>query len=177
MGVTRACTMFTSRHNLVSYLDNSVLHNYRFMSLDPAEVGYFISQVGLAAASFGVASSDITIVANALVSYFDYRCTPPMTIVPGAGPQLQEICGDPTCPVAPTPACWYYSNSGIEPAPQTAPSCQSSASSASSSAYTSPSSYAQTSTLYTTTKNQYSSTPTPSSTKKESYGGYTTKYE
>lgn len=129
------------------------------MSLDPAEVGYFISQVGLAAASFGVASSDINIVANALVTYFDYRCTPPMTIVPGAGPQLQEICGDPTCPLAPTPECWYYPNSGIEPAPQTAPSC-----------LPSTSSYAPTSTLWTTTKNEYSSTPKPTST--ESYGGW-----
>ena len=166
-GETRACLMFTSMHSLAPFLQAFVSFSSRFMSLDPNEVGYFISQVGLAAASFGVASSDITIVANALVSYFDYRCTPPMTIVPGAGPQLQEICGDPTCPLAPTPKCYYYPSSGIEPAPQTAASCQSS-----------PSSSTSASTMYTTTKKEYYTTPTPSSTTKEyEYSSTTTKYE
>jgi len=143
--------------------DPSLYDVHKFMSLDPNEVGYFISQVGLAAASFGVASSDITIVANSLVSYFDYRCTPPMTIVPGAGPQLQEICGDPTCPLAPNPECWYYPNSGIEPAPQTAPSCQ-----------YKPATYTTSTSMYTTTKKEYSTTPTSSKTKES---GYYTKHE
>jgi hypothetical protein len=127
---------------------------YRFMSLDPNEVGYFISQVGLAAASFGVASSDITIVANALVSLFDYRCTPPTAIVPGAGPQLQEICGDPTCPVGPTPECYLYDNYGIEPAPQTAPSCQSKTTSYASSTKCSTTTPYPASTMYTSTKKE-----------------------
>jgi hypothetical protein len=131
----------------------------RFMSLDPNEVGYFISQVGLATASFGVASSDITIVVNALVSLFDYRCSPPVTIVPAAGPQLQEICGNPTCPLGPTPKCYLYDNYGVEPAPQTAPSCQYKPTSyTSSSAYATTTPYAS-STMYTSTKKEeYTST-------------------
>jgi hypothetical protein len=66
------------------------------MQPDSNELGHSISQVGLAAASFGVASSDITIVASALVSLFTYRCSPPVTIVSGAGALLQEMYGDST---------------------------------------------------------------------------------
>ncbi|KAK0247078.1 hypothetical protein LTR01_008949 [Friedmanniomyces endolithicus] len=47
------------------------------MALDPYEIGYFITQVGLSAASFGVAQSDITDVASALFSLFSYKCEPP----------------------------------------------------------------------------------------------------
>lgn len=173
--VTRACTTFISSRAREPHTHGLSLLVYRFMSLDPNEVGYFISQVGLAAASFGVASSDITIVANALVSLFDYRCTPPVTIVPGAGPQLQEICGDPTCPIAATPQCKLYDNYGVEPAPQTAPSCQSK-----STTYTSSSKYSTTtpytsSTMYTSTKTEYTST----SSKKEEHTSTSTssKYE
>lgn len=36
------------------------------MVLDPYQLGYFITQVGLSAASFGVAESDISAVAMAL---------------------------------------------------------------------------------------------------------------
>ena len=97
----------------------------RFMGLDPNEVGYFISQVGLAAASFGVASSDIQIVAQVLVSYFMFRCAPPLAIVPGDGPQLQPICGDAMCPLSPMPECWLYDDYGIDPEPKTAPQCMS----------------------------------------------------
>ena len=86
------------------------------MDLDQYEVGYFISQVGLSAASFGVANSDVAIVGNALMSYFGYKCLPPMTIVPGDGPELQSICENPTCPLAADPECWLYA-SPTPPAP------------------------------------------------------------
>jgi hypothetical protein len=113
--------------------DPSMARVHKFMVLDPNEVGYFISQVGAAAASFGVASSDISIVAGALMQFFGYRCTPPENIV--YGPQLDSICLDPSCPLDPNPECWLYGPPA--PPPMVAPQCASSsmAGSSTSSAY------------------------------------------
>ncbi|MCJ1285200.1 hypothetical protein MMC26_004538 [Xylographa opegraphella] len=81
---------------------------HKYMDLSAAEVGYFITQVGLAAASFGVATADVTAVGMALASLFDYSCSPPTTVVPAQGPQLQAICIDSTCPVSPNATCAAY---------------------------------------------------------------------
>ncbi len=91
------------------------------MALDANELGYFITQVGLSAASFGVAASDVTDVANALTSYFDYRCLAPTAIVPGQGPQLNSICLASSCPLAPNhPTCFLYDlDHGSSPQPAT----------------------------------------------------------
>lgn len=75
------------------------------MVLDPFQVGYFIEQVGLAAASFGVATSDINAVAAALESLFDYRCAPETTVITAQGPQYQSICTDEKCPLAMNSTC------------------------------------------------------------------------
>ncbi|KAK0864038.1 hypothetical protein LTR87_015945 [Friedmanniomyces endolithicus] len=80
------------------------------MALDPYEIGYFITQVGLSAASFGVAQSDITDVTSALFSLFSYKCEPPVTVVPAQGPVLDSICVDVTCPAAPNAMCGLYDN-------------------------------------------------------------------
>ncbi len=96
----------------------------RYMGLDPYEIGYFITQVGLSAASFGVAQSDITDVASALFSLFSYKCEPPVTVVPAQGPVLDSICVDVTCPAAPNAMCGLYDNmNGTSPSPATASSC------------------------------------------------------
>ncbi|MCJ1293851.1 hypothetical protein MMC34_005407 [Xylographa carneopallida] len=81
---------------------------HKYMDLSAAEVGYFITQVGLAAASFGVATADVTAVGMALASLFDYSCAPPTTVIPAQGPQLQAICIDSTCPVSPNATCAAY---------------------------------------------------------------------
>ena len=78
------------------------------MALDPYEVGYFITQVGTAAASFGVAKEDITVVATALDKLFNHRCSPPTTVVPEQGPQLQAMCIADNCPIAPQATCAAY---------------------------------------------------------------------
>lgn len=65
---------------------------HKFMHLDHSEVTYFIQQVGLAAASFGVAKDDITAVGGALDKLFNYKCLPPTTAIKAQGPQLQSIC-------------------------------------------------------------------------------------
>ena len=71
------------------------------MDLKPAEIDYFIEQVGAAAASFGVATADITAVATALNTTFNYRCSPPVAVIPYQGAQNQSICVDQSCPQAP----------------------------------------------------------------------------
>lgn len=93
----------------------------RFMDLSYAEVSYFISQVAASAASFGVAASDLTVVGEALMGAFGYRCEPPMTIVPAQGPQLQSICIDNTCPLSPNATCASY-NATVEPSNSTSTS-------------------------------------------------------
>src|ERR1700753_1700601 len=71
---------------------------------------YFITQVGLSAASFGVATSDVTAVGMALEAAFGYRCEPETAIPSTAVPDLQSICTDSTCPVSPLHAtCSAYS--------------------------------------------------------------------
>lgn len=74
---------------------------HKFMDLNKYEVGYFIQQVGMAAASFGVAEDDVKAVGTALNTLFGYRCAPPATAIKAQGPQLQSICIDGSCPVSP----------------------------------------------------------------------------
>lgn len=81
---------------------------HKFMALDPYQVGYFITQVGLAAASFGVADADVQAVGMALTSLFDYKCAPPTTAVKAQGPELQSICIDEACPLAMDAVCDKY---------------------------------------------------------------------
>jgi hypothetical protein len=85
------------------------------MDLSAAEVGYFITQVAMSAASFGVAQADLTIVGTALESIFDVRCGPPTTVIPAQGAQLNSICIDDTCPLAVNATCSSY-NATMEPA-------------------------------------------------------------
>ncbi|CAJ2510772.1 Uu.00g063970.m01.CDS01 [Anthostomella pinea] len=88
--------------------DPSMYDVHKFMALNTTEVGYFIEQVGLAAASFGVADTDVTAVGTALNTLFGYRCAPPATAVKAQGPQLQSICITEDCPIAPMAVCDKY---------------------------------------------------------------------
>ena len=106
------------------------------MDLSAAEVGYFITQVALSGASFGVAASDLAAVGAALQSLFGYRCEPPMTIIPAQGAQLQSICIDSTCPLSPNATCSSY-NAAIEPAAANSSNTFSSTSTAASGTHTS----------------------------------------
>jgi hypothetical protein len=89
------------------------------MDLSYAEVGYFITQVALSAASFGVAQSDLQIVGTALGSIFDVRCAPATIVIPAQGAQLQSICTDMTCPLAMNSSCALYETNITEPASAT----------------------------------------------------------
>ncbi|GAP83484.1 hypothetical protein SAMD00023353_0201500 [Rosellinia necatrix] len=86
----------------------SMYEVHKFMALDENEIGYFITQVGLTAASFGVADSDVQAVGKALNSLFGSRCAPPTAVIPAQGEQLQAICIEDTCPVADKATCDKY---------------------------------------------------------------------
>lgn len=73
---------------------------HKFMALNNAQVTYFITQVALAAASFGVAETDIKPVGEALGMLFNYKCSPPVTVIPYQGAQNQSICVADSCPQA-----------------------------------------------------------------------------
>lgn len=72
--------------------ETSMYEVHKFMALDAYQVGYFIEQVGLSAASFGVQQNDIEFVAHALQKYFGYKCAPPTDVLPDKGKELQAVC-------------------------------------------------------------------------------------
>lgn len=78
---------------------------HAFMDLDTAQNSWFIENVGLAAASFGVSQEDIMTVATTLNGTFGYRCAPAVTVIPSAGPVYESICQNVTCPIAPNSTC------------------------------------------------------------------------
>ena len=97
----------------VDYTFSNIIH--RFMNLNYHEIGYFITQIGLAASSFGVSSADITSIAAALGEAFDVKCTPPTVVDPSQGPQLQSICLADDCPEAQEGDCGPYGPSAGKP--------------------------------------------------------------
>ena len=96
----------------------------RFMALSENQIGYFITQVGLAATSLGVSTSDAAAVGASLTKLFNYKCIAPEIVVPDQGPQLNSICLAESCPLAPMNAtCGLYDNmNGTSPQPATASS-------------------------------------------------------
>ncbi|CAG8976396.1 hypothetical protein HYALB_00012543 [Hymenoscyphus albidus] len=84
---------------------------HKFMDLSPYEVGYFIQQVALSASSFGVAQSDIAAAGTALNSLFNVRCAPSTVVVPSQPAELQSICLENSCPLAPNNTCSAYAAS------------------------------------------------------------------
>ncbi|KAF7550492.1 hypothetical protein G7Z17_g5666 [Cylindrodendrum hubeiense] len=106
---------------------SSMYKVHKFMDLDYYQVTYFVTQVGLAAASFGVAEDDIKAVAMALNSIFNVRCAPATTAIKAQGAQLQSICIDKSCPLAKDGVCSKY-DTPIEPKNATASGDESSAS-------------------------------------------------
>jgi hypothetical protein len=57
--------------------DKSMYEVHKYMALDAFQVGYFITQVGLSAASFGVAQADVEAVGMSLNNLFGYKCRSP----------------------------------------------------------------------------------------------------
>ncbi|KAK5742974.1 hypothetical protein LTR17_002986 [Elasticomyces elasticus] len=81
---------------------------HKFMALDPYDFGYFVEQVALSAASFGVAQADLEYVGTALNGLFGHRCSGMDTFMPGATPALEAICITDDCPQAANASCSSY---------------------------------------------------------------------
>ncbi|CAM1505102.1 Fc.00g107390.m01.CDS01 [Cosmosporella sp. VM-42] len=94
--------------------DASMYKVHKFMDLNYAEVTYFITQVGMAAASFGVSDDDVMAVGMALNSLFNVRCAPATTVIKAQGSELQSICIDMSCPLAMNDTCSMY-DTPVEP--------------------------------------------------------------
>jgi hypothetical protein len=107
--------------------DASMYEVHKFMDLDSSKMGYFIQQVALAAASFGVATDDITAVGTALDGLFNVRCGPATEVIPGTGAQLQSICVAEDCQLSPDATCDKY-ESVFPPSPASASSTMTSGS-------------------------------------------------
>src|ERR1700737_1114655 len=108
-GVLLGCTMQMPGGVFSSYQgDASQYQVHKFMNLSKPEIDYFITQVGLSAASFGVATTDVMAVGKALNDTFNQRCSPPAAVIPAQGAQLQAICVNPACPTASNAVCALY---------------------------------------------------------------------
>lgn len=81
---------------------------HKFMNLGKPEMDYFIAQVAMAAASFGVAKDDITAVGKALGDTFNMRCSAPAEVIKGKGAQPQAICIKSGCDEAKDAKCDAY---------------------------------------------------------------------
>jgi hypothetical protein len=80
------------------------------MDLSAAEFGYFVSQVAMSAASFGVAKDDLTVVGTALNSLFGMKDSAPAVVVPSQPAALQAICVAEGCPTAANATTSGYSS-------------------------------------------------------------------
>jgi len=107
-GVLLGCTMVGQTGYPTYSGSNSMGDVHRFMDLNPYQLGYFITQVGLSAASFGVATDDVTAVGTALGALFGQRCAPDAVVIPGTPAAPQAICQDNSCPQAASPNCSAY---------------------------------------------------------------------
>ena len=108
-GTLLGCTMQMNGGVFSSYQgETSQYQVHKFMNLTKYEMDYFITQVGLSAASFGVATSDVMAVGTALNDTFNQRCSPPTVVIPAQGEQLQAICVNPDCPLASNAVCAEY---------------------------------------------------------------------
>ena len=96
--------------------DPSMYDVHKFMNLNHAEMTYFINQVGMAAASFGVTEDDAKTVGETLNKVFNVRCAPPMEVIKGQGKELQSICIAEDCPEAENATCDDY-DKAVEPKP------------------------------------------------------------
>lgn len=77
--------------------DASMYKVHKFMYLDEKQFGWFITNVGLSAASYGVTKEDVDTVAKALMDAFGYQCSKPAAVVPPNVKALQAICTRVSC--------------------------------------------------------------------------------
>ncbi|KAF2165575.1 hypothetical protein M409DRAFT_55478 [Zasmidium cellare ATCC 36951] len=105
--VLLGCSMYGSSSMPYSG-DTNMYQVHKFMGLSEAEFTWFVMQVGLSAASFGVSDDDVQAAGSLLTKTFGYRCAPPAAIPSTAAPELQAICIASDCPESPMATCAAY---------------------------------------------------------------------
>ncbi|KAL5346479.1 hypothetical protein ACLOAV_008750 [Pseudogymnoascus australis] len=89
----------------------NLAYAHKFMSLEFAEVAYFINQLTLAAEFYGFSEADAQALNTRMNSLYNSRCAQPVTFSSRQGPQLLSLCQDPSCPLAvPNSDCEAYTN-------------------------------------------------------------------
>lgn len=89
--VLLGCSMYGSSSMPYSG-DTNMYQVHKFMGLSEDEFTWFVMQVGLSAASFGVSDDDVQAAGSLLTKTFGYRCAPPAAIPSTAAPEPQAIC-------------------------------------------------------------------------------------
>jgi hypothetical protein len=89
--------------------DPDMFRVHKFMGISAEENDYFINQVGLSAASFGVSEADVMAIYDYLNGTYNIRCAPPLT-ASNDTPEfligtLPSICTDDSCPKAMDSMC------------------------------------------------------------------------
>lgn len=118
-GALLGCTKYGT-DGFPAYTGDDMASAHAFMALSQSEIGYFVTQVGLAATSFGVSIEDVTTIATALNKLFGYRCSPPTVVIPAMGMTLNSICQNEECPLDPMATCAAYPMNGTAPEPMNA---------------------------------------------------------
>ncbi|KFY40279.1 hypothetical protein V495_05503 [Pseudogymnoascus sp. VKM F-4514 (FW-929)] len=96
----------------------NLAYAHKFMSLDFAEVAYFIDQLTRAAEFYGFSKADTQALNIRMNSLYNSRCAPPITFSLQQGPQLLSLCQDPSCPLAvPNSDCEAYANLSADGGP------------------------------------------------------------
>jgi hypothetical protein len=89
--------------------DPDMFRVHKFMGITAEQNDYFINQVGLSAASFGVTAADVTTIYNYLDDTYNTRCAPPLTASDGVPAYLigtnPSICTADSCPMAMDSTC------------------------------------------------------------------------
>ncbi|KAK5111542.1 hypothetical protein LTR62_004838 [Meristemomyces frigidus] len=81
-GAVLGCTEY-GKTGFPTYAGETSMYNvHKYMALDAMQVGYFIEQVGLSAASWGVSADDCKIVGTTLEAVFGHKCSAPAAVLP-----------------------------------------------------------------------------------------------
>jgi len=91
-GILLDCSAYSSSKSTPYNGAISMYNVHKFMALDPYDFGFFVQQVALSAASYGVAVADLQYVETALNDLFGHKCSAQDSFVDGWQPRLQSIC-------------------------------------------------------------------------------------
>jgi len=91
-GILLGCTQYGNPGYPAYGGDLSMYSVHKYMALDQYDFGFFVQQVALSAASFGVAQADLEVVGAALGELFGHKCSPASHLLPSEADTLQAIC-------------------------------------------------------------------------------------